>query len=284
MWKRKLCLSATSSLGLSVEEQIVKFREAGFEGFFPCYQEGAPVDRWARTARESGMLFQSIHAPFHRTAALWHDDADAAAAALDELTACLHACETNEIPLMIVHAFIGFDEHDPNPRGVERFAKLVKAAECTGVKIAFENTEGQEYLAALMSAFAGEAHVGFCWDSGHELCYNRSEDMLALYGSRLFGTHLNDNLGVRDENGRISGFDDLHLLPFDGITDWETAARRLAATPFDGPLTFELKTASKPGRHDNDAYRRLTTEEYLAAAYARACRVAALYVKELPNA
>lgn len=280
MWKRKLCLATASSFGIPVEEQIVKFKEAGFEGFFPCFEPGVPVDQWAKAARENDMLFQSIHAPFGHADALWRDDEEAANEMLGVLLDCLDGCKKNEIPLMIVHTFIGFEEHDPNPLGVERFGKLIKAAEGSGVKLALENTEGMEYLAYLMDAFKGEKHVGFCWDSGHELCYNYSKDMLALYGDRLFGTHLNDNLGIRDYEGKITWLDDLHLLPFDGVTDWNKAARRLAKTGFDGPLTFELTTSSKPERHDNDAYARMPLEDYLAAAYARACRVATLVESE----
>ena len=48
---------------------------------------------------------------------------------------------------------------------------------------------------------------------------------------------------------------------------------------FDGPLTFELTTRSKPDRHENDRYAKLSAVEYLAEAYARACRLAALVQK-----
>ena len=126
-----------------------------------------------------------------------------------------------------------------------------------------------------MDAFRGEKNVGFCWDSGHEMCYNHSKDMLALYGDRLLGTHLNDNLGIRDFGGKITYIDDLHLLPFDGIADWDDIARRLDRCGFDGPLTFELSVMSKPGRRENDVYRKLSPEEYIAEVYKRACRVAA---------
>ena len=100
--------------------------------------------------------------------------------------------------------------------------------------------------------------------------------MMRLYGDRLFGTHLNDNLGVSDYNGVITWTDDLHLLPFDGIADWEDIASRLNKYHFDGPLTFELNTKSKPDRHDNDEYDKMPLELYIAKAYNRACRVAAL--------
>ena len=44
-------------------------------------------------------------------------------------------------------------------------------------------------------------------------------------------------------------------------------------------LNFELNIASKPGRHENDLYGKMTLEEYYAEAYKRACRIAFRYSK-----
>ena len=159
---------------------------------------------------------------------------------------------------------------------MERFVRLAREAETLGVRLAVENTEGEEYLAAVMDACRDIPAVGFCWDTGHEMCYNHSRDMTALYGDRLIATHLNDNLGIHDFDGEITYIDDLHLLPFDGIGDWDGIARRLNECGFSEPLTFELNTLSKPNRHENDGYAALPLEQYLALAYGRACRVATL--------
>ena len=177
---------------------------------------------------------------------------------------------------MVAHAFIGFTSHNPTAFGLKNFERVVAEAERLGVKVALENTEGEEYLAALMAHFAGCNAVGFCWDTGHEMCYNHSQDMLALYGDRLLCTHLNDNLGIRDFGGNITFIDDLHLLPFDGIADWADIASRLNRCGFDGILTFELNTKSKPNRCENDPYGRMDIRQYFTQAYMRACRVAAL--------
>ncbi|MEE1010519.1 MAG: hypothetical protein U0L11_00620, partial [Acutalibacteraceae bacterium] len=96
---------------------------------------------------------------------------------------------------------------------------------------------------------------------------------------RLICTHLNDNLGIRDFSGKITYIDDLHLLPFDGIHDWQSVAKRLADCGFNGNLCFELNTTSKPNRHDNDKYAAMPIESYIAEAYNRACRVASLLLK-----
>jgi len=275
MWKYKLCLRANLTCELSVEEQIKLFHKTGFEGFFTAYKRGDPIGKYAALAKELGMIYQSIHAPFGKSDDMWHGDDKLAQAAVDELIECLHACADNDVPIMIAHTYIGFyDRRVPTEQGLVNYGKVVAEAEKLGVKIAFENTEGEEYLAALMKHFKDSPAVGFCWDSGHEMCYNGSRDLLKLYGDKLIATHLNDNLGVRDYNGLITWHDDLHLLPFDGIADWESIAGRLDSCGYDGIMTFELNLNSKPDRHENNIYRKMTIEEYVAECYKRACRVA----------
>lgn len=277
MWKQKLCLGINEQFGLSGAEQIKLFQKVGYEAFFVDWSQDAPLKEWAALGKELDLTFQSIHAPFGQISRLWEKDEALASAALDELLACLADCERLEVPIMISHAFIGFEDHTPTEIGLERFYRLIRAAEGSGVRIAFENTEGEEYLEAVMKAFGSHPNVGFCWDSGHEMCYNHSQDMLAKYGQggNLIATHINDNLGIRAFSGRITWRDDLHLLPFDGIADWDHIAQRLKVCGVPEFLTFELNRESKPGRYDNDLYARMSPELYIAESYKRACRVAA---------
>ena len=271
----RLCLSLNKQFGIPDIDQIRLFGRAGFDGFFSVWEPGCDCAALRRTAGEEGMLWQSIHAPFTKMHSMWYPT-DETETAVSELIDCLRDCAENDVPFIVAHAFIGFEDHEPTPVGVENFARVVREAERLGVKIAFENTEGEEYLAALMDTFRGSSAVGFCWDTGHQLCYNPDTDMMALYGDRLLGTHINDNLGVRDFGGKIFWHDDLHLLPFDGIADWQDNAAKIKRSGFTGPLTFELNTLSKPDRHENDPYGRMPLEDYLTQAYIRACRVAAL--------
>ena len=276
MWKQKLCLGLGPQPGLSMQELMELIQKAGFDGVFTMWRQGDDCLKWAKQLDEMGLIYQSIHAPWGRSRDMWHGSAEKAQAGAEELMDCLRTCAEAEVPIMVAHAFVGFQDHNPTQAGIDCFGQVVAEAEKLGVKVAFENTEGEEYLAALLEAFRGNSAVGFCWDSGHELCYNHSQDLLARYGERLISTHLNDNLGIRDFGGQITFLDDLHLLPFDGIADWKDIAARLDRCGFRDILTFELNTVSKPGRHDNDHYRRMPLQEYLAAAYNRACRVAAL--------
>ena len=111
------------------------------------------------------------------------------------------------------------------------------------------------------------------------MCYNRSKDLLAQYGHRLVMTHLNDNLGISDFEGKLIWTDDLHLLPYDGVADWDHNVNRLKKSRHLDILNFELTMWSKPNRHENDAYNQMGVELFFTEAYKRACRIAYRYAK-----
>ena len=197
----KLALATSKSFGLPYDEQVVKIHEAGFDGFFTEWGSDIDCGACKNTGDSLGMIYQSIHAPFKNAKRMWHGTNEEADFAVKELINCVEDCAKLNVPLTVIHAFIGFEDHSPNEFGIENYCKVVKRANELGINIAFENTEGEEYLTALMDAFKAEKNVGFCWDTGHEMCYNHSKDMMALYGDRIFGTHINDNLGIKDFNG-----------------------------------------------------------------------------------
>lgn len=280
MYKQKLCLAMNDDFGISETEQIRLFKKTGFEAFTGNWNVGDDdkVRESAKVAKEENMIFQSFHAPWGHVADMWDEnEREDAKQGVEELSHFVDLCSDLEIPIMISHVYVGFDKPCvPTQFGLENYGKVVEHAQKRGVKIAFENTEGDEVLEALLTEYRDNEYVGFCWDSGHEMCYNRSRDLLALYGKQLIATHINDNLGIKDFNGKIFWTDDLHLLPFDGIADWDYNARRIAYTGYEGILTFELNNKSKPDRHENDKYFKLPIEEYISEAYSRACKIATM--------
>ena len=276
MWNRKLCVNITEADPMPLEQQLEAVKYAGFDGFFVVWQKDIDMESLCQKAKELELDFQSLHAPWGKCRAMWREDEAAAREAVAELMTCVEICAQYRIPILVVHAIIGFAEPPATDMGIPRFDQVVNLAEEKGVQIALENTEGEDYLQLLLAHYKGRSSVGFCWDTGHELCYNHSQDLLALYGDQLICTHLNDNLGIKDFSGQISVTDDLHLLPFDGIADWNDIVDRLNRCGFDGILTFEMNRVSKPGRRENDAYAKMDLDEYLTHVYMRACRVAQL--------
>lgn len=280
MYKQKLCLGILEGFDMTYAEQVRLMNKVGFEAFFidDCNRH-SPVGELVSLSKELGMEIPSYHAPFNKSDDLWNPD-EIGEIGKRELLECVELCARFEIPVMVTHAFIGYDDDFVSVEsGIERYGEVARRASELGVRLALENTEGDEYLALLFDALRSEKSIGFCWDTGHELCYNYGKDMAALYGDKLICTHLNDNLGIRDFSGKRTWHDDLHLLPFDGITDWDSVAKRLAKAKYSAPLSFELSIRSKPERHENDAYAAMSPEAYFTAAYNRACRVAALKLR-----
>lgn len=275
MYRRLLCMNANEAFVVPVEDQILMLKSVGFEGFFTMWDEAYPINEWATLAREQGMIYQSLHAPFDGVSLIWHGTDEEAREAIERIISTIKCAAENDIKIVVCHCYIGFDGIvDITEKGIERFGKIVAEAEKCGVNIAFENTEGLEYLQKLFDVFGSRNNVGFCLDTGHEMCYNFSEDLLERFGDKLIATHLNDNLGIKDFGGKTFWHDDLHLLPFDGIRDWDETARRFKAHNYDGILTFELCKSSKPNRHENDKYERMSLQDYFTECYIRACRFA----------
>lgn len=282
MYKQKLGMSVGYNYPVPTPEVVRMLKKIGFDAISPEWRDGAELAAVIETARECGLIVESLHAPFGNAAAMWSFDENISNPAKMELLKTIEDCNKWNVPIMVVHTWIGFDyEFDASKLNFQNFDELIARAEEYGITVAFENVEGEEYLFALMEHYKENQTVGFCWDSGHEMCFNRSQDMLAKYGDRLVMTHLNDNLGISNFEGKLIWTDDLHLLPYDGIADWDDNIERLRKSRPMEILNLELTISSKPGRHENDMYGQMGLEVYFTEAYKRACRIAYRYAKEM---
>ena len=249
--------------GMTTADHISLLKDVGFNGFFTRWDRDETAKR-RQAADRCGITYQSIHAPYEGVDAVWREG-EAGDLFINTLSDCLDDCKNNGIDIMVLHPYIGFNPpYIATDLGLDRFSRLVDRAVARGVSLAFENVEGEEYLAALMARFRTVPEVGFCLDTGHELCYNLGKDMLALYGDRLIHTHLNDNIGMTGEH--IYWTDDLHLVPTDGKIDWQNLKERIDGTNYKGILMCELTLTNKPGKHTHDAYRAMKIEDFYAYA------------------
>lgn len=266
--KHKICVNVNPGFkDVSFETCLDALKAAGFDGVFTGWTPGDMLRR-ADIIRSKGLYFQSVHAPFKNAHKPWEAGEDGEAE-IDMLIECIRECSAAGVPIVIIHPIIGMDRHNPTDLGIERFGRLVSEAEKLGIMLAFENVEGIEYLEKIIAALGSSPAVGYCWDTGHEMCYNNSMDVPALFGSKLICTHLNDNLGQTDPNV-VTWLDDSHLMPFDGVADWQGIADRLKRADYTGELTFEMSLASKPGKNTHDIYKDLDIFGYFALVYQKA--------------
>ncbi len=260
----QLGINVFSGTDLSPDEHIRLLRDIGWDGFFTGWHPEQTA-AYAAAAAKYGLLYSSIHAPFGGARVMWELEGtpEAHEAALAEIRLqleCLRDCASHGVPVMVVHPFIGFDDHTVTEAGLSNFGVIIDEADRLGMILAFENVEGEEYLAAIMEAYGNRPSVRFCLDTGHELCYNRGKNMLALYGDRLGYTHFNDNRGVTGES--ITWLDDLHLVMGDGMVDYPHVMKRIRQTPYKGILCCEMSRSNKPGGHTHDGYAAMELADF----------------------
>ena len=263
---------------LPIPQVIALLKDSGFCAVSPVWSDDLDMNLLTSCAHAHGMTVQSLHSPYQDIPALWEPDSALSAEVLQRMMRCIDACAQFHAPVMVIHGWQGliytFTE---KPLDFGCFDRMVEHAKQKGVSIAFENLEGEEYLAALLNRYRDQPHVGYCWDSGHDHCYPHKTDFLEAYGDRLIMTHLNDNLGLRTPDGLPSGEDDLHFLPYDGKIDWEAAISRLKKAKRQAVLNFELKVRSASTDPADLIYDNLSLEDYLRLAGRRAKQIAALY-------
>lgn len=274
----KLGFSLQSSYSCPMPQVIDLLADAGFSAVSPGCELKEELESVVLQAKQRNVKVQSLHGPLRGMPAMWSRDRQMAEPITRELLQSATDCARFGIPILVVHPWNGVDyTFCREALCFDGFDALVTLGESLGIRIAFENLEGPEYLAALMDRYQSNKAVGFCWDSGHEQCYGPGCDFLSLYGDRLIMTHLNDNFGVTDPTGRLDGTDDLHLLPYDGILDWERSLLRLQSAKKQETLNFELKIRPKGNRCKLDLYSQMPLAQYFAKAFETATRAVSGY-------
>ena len=250
--------------------ELHKLKEHGFDATFTGWESTEHVAGLADLMAKEGLRYDCIHAPFKKAADYWKEG-DAGDVAERELKDCIDSCAAVGVDKMVSHPFIGFKDHTPTEIGLARYRRVADYAGERGIKVCIENVEGEEYFDCLMAGLREHPAVGFCFDSGHHLCYNRGRDLLSAFGDRLSYLHINSNMGVTGTE--ITWYDDSHMLPFDGIADMTYLASHLRRLHYDGVLMMELARGNRPERNINDRYLAMSDDEYLAEAHDRICRL-----------
>ena len=150
-------------------------------------------------------------------------------------------------------------EADALPREIDNAKRAVEAilsrARELGVVIAVENSWPESYMAifrAVMAEF-DDPLVRFCYDTSHDQLYDGGQmRVLREYGERLVVLHVSDNHGEKDD----------HLLPREGIIDWDRFTGIWASLSYGGDMLLECTTARSEFK-DLDVFTR---EAYSRAA------------------
>lgn len=255
----KIGINLEAKPGLDAAGYIARAHEVGFEALLTETPTERELSVIADALARHGMHYEMIHAPFRGIINDIWLEGEAGEHTLRELMSAVdRARAAGCVPAVVVHLSSGKTPPPVTDIGAARYDKLVEYAAAKGVRLAFENQRMPWNLAWAMERYTAP-HVGFCWDCGHEGCFTPDTAFMALYGDRLFCTHIHDNDRTRDS--------DQHMIPFDGRINFSRVAEQLRESGFAGALTLELFAAN------TRVYDHLPCADYLAQAAVAAKRL-----------
>ncbi|MDR2526069.1 MAG: sugar phosphate isomerase/epimerase [Oscillospiraceae bacterium] len=252
--------------GGPVAQNYPLIAQAGFDGVMiehrdplhPPKQDAIyRTSQKAALAKANGLRIFCAHASYMLGSELM-DNGEKADAPFHYMMDCLRDLSENEVPVMVAHA----GSEALTPKGMDRFARLAAEGQRLGVRIALENLRDRGevmQVIALLQAVRSP-YLGLCFDAGHN---NANADLPpldlpAIADQRLFMVHLHDNDGKSDQ----------HMMPYDGTIDWAVTMRSVAKANRAVPILLELVERG---------HAELSPPDFLALAYARAKKLAALH-------
>ena len=130
------------------------------------------------------------------------------------------------------------------------FAELADYAKEYGVTVCVENLPFPAYPLTTVEQVCeivdklDRPNLKVCLDAGHASIFFGSDVGAAIryIGKRLEAVHIHDNMGKEDE----------HLIPGDGIIDWDGYCAALREIGFDGVISLE--TSAKYGKHPKEEW------------------------------
>lgn len=223
---------------LSFEERLDLIKAAGFRvtgiglGTEEDLVRAGRADLMAELAREREMEVEYVHASEERCNDLWSEEGGRRREALQVYSESIAYCRKHGVGLLVVHVSRskGVQPERPTRGGLEMLGDLAKYAGDSGVKIAIENTQKEEFvdyvLENLQSPF-----LGLCYDSSHDFLYSREPGrLLGRWGGRLLATHMGDNDGQYDR----------HWLPGEGRIPWDEVRSCFPVKSYRGCLNLEV--------------------------------------------
>lgn len=143
-----------------------------------------------------------------------------------------------EMSLLTLHLWLDFRfvKEEIITFKIDLLKKIIDKATDSGITICLENLS--ETASHLSTPFNDLPLLNLTLDLGHAQLLtevNRSYGFIEQHPERIKHIHLHDNRGGH------SYLDDLHLLPGEGIVDFEKIFNKLKGIDYDRTITLELK-------------------------------------------
>ena len=168
---------------------------------------------------------------------------------------------------MVIHPIMPFGAKSPeNPEEMKKinfefFSALCDVAREYGIIISYENmpfVDSPIHTARDVADLARKINNDYfkvCLDTGHSIrCGESLGDAVRYIGKDLlYAMHVHDNMGDHDK----------HMLPGEGIGDWDSFRKALLEINFDGVFSFETSPKLREGEtEDNLELKELALAEF----------------------
>lgn len=195
-----------------------------------------------------GIELWSIHLPFSKKLDISVTDDEARRAIIDTNIALVKAAASLGVKVAVLHPSSEPITDDDRPerlrRSREAIIEINEICKSVGMKLAVENLPRtclcNRYTE--MIALLKDTGAGIVFDANHSLVDDNLEflNALAHSGIEIVSLHLSD----------YDGIDERHLLPGEGINDWNAILKILEDYGYKGPLMYEVpmkpKTKEEP--------------------------------------
>ncbi len=216
------------------------------------YQDRRAALALAEWLDDTRLTLHSLHAPISAEYAqgAWREAYSLAAAdeprrkrAVAEATAALNLASLVPYQVLVLHCGV------PSPHGqpadnhvagmIRSLEELSPVAAAAGVRLAVELIPNAlSTPSALVDMLESEMEVddiGICMDVGHARLMGDVVDAIETCSGYLTTTHLHDNRGRSDD----------HLVPGQGVVDWDATLLAFQKVGYDGAWIFELAVAAE---------------------------------------
>ena len=263
--QRKLGIIAGCLKGVPEIDALDLIKAAGFECYFTNWKGEEALAALVEKGNALGLSCEFIHALFFDVNTIWQEG-DAYLPLDASLRETIDAAGKHGVPIVIVHLTSGWTPPTVCDLGLARIDSLLDYAAARGVKLAFENLRAVSHLAVLAERNRSNPHpsVGFCFDFGHESCFTKTVEWMHIFEHDVIATHIHDNFSRGERNADKV---DIHILPFDGVCDYDRIMRQMNEYGCKAPLMLEVFNAAC------SAYLEWSHEEFLATAYERLKRI-----------
>jgi sugar phosphate isomerase/epimerase len=217
------------------------------------YHDPAATAALAEWLADTRLVLNSLHGPIAAgfSGGRWRDFYNLAATdetvrwlAVAETRAALGVAAVAPYRFLVIHAgVVGSGQaHADNRKAslVRSLEELAPLASDAGVRLALEvipnALSGPSALVTLIEDELDLPGVGICMDVGHARLMGDVVDAIEACSGHIVTTHLHDNRGTTDD----------HLIPGQGVIDWDAATLGFQKIGYDGVWMFELAMSNTP--------------------------------------